>query len=63
VLLLEVEALALQSAALDEAAGLLPNPLHRDRVRGALGAIDATLAELRRRIDPGRYDDPGRGAA
>jgi hypothetical protein len=61
VLLLSLEALALQSAALDEASGLLPE-LHRDRVQSSLHQVDATLAELRHRVDPGRYPDPGRGA-
>jgi hypothetical protein len=61
-LLLEVEALALQSAAIHEAARLLPNPAHRVQVHAALEGVDATLAVLRHRIDPGRHPDPGRGA-
>jgi hypothetical protein len=47
------EAIAHQVAALDEAAGMLPNPAHRSRVRQALEAIDLTTRELRVRIDPG----------
>jgi hypothetical protein len=60
-LLLELEALALQSAALDEAAVLLPE-VHCLRVQSSLRLVERTLAELRHLVDPGRYPDPGRGA-
>jgi hypothetical protein len=53
VLLIECEALALQMAALDEAAGLLPE-VHCDRIRAACGVLDVTLTELRQRVDPGQ---------